>query len=167
MAFIITLPIKSTSPAGNQIIDAPVLLDCGAEGNFMSPQYAKEHNVHLYPLSHPIIPWNVDQSINQAGKITHFTHIRTKIGKDPYLIWLLVTNIGKHNIILGLPWLREYNPVINWKKGTMTMPERTRKAYQDHYEEKLRKWNQKIRTMEAVMIRWLEENWEEQESPQE
>ena len=37
MAFIITLPIESTSSAGNQIIDAPVLLDCGAEGNFMNP----------------------------------------------------------------------------------------------------------------------------------
>ena len=86
MAFIITLPIESNSPAGNKIIDAPVLLDCGAEGNFMNPRYAKKHNVHLYPLSHPIIPQNVDGSINQAGKITHFTHIRTKIGKDPYLI---------------------------------------------------------------------------------
>ena len=86
MAFIITLPIESNSPAGNKIINAPVLLDCEAEGNFMNPQYAKKHNVHLYPLSHPIIPQNVDRSINQAGKITHFTHIRTKIGKDLYLI---------------------------------------------------------------------------------
>ena len=167
MAFIITLPIESTSPVGNQIIDAPVLLDCGAEGNFMNPQYAQKNNVHLYPLSHPIIPQNVDGSINLAGKITHFTHIRTKIGKDPYLVWLLVMNIGKHNIILGLPWLQEYNPVINWKKGTMTMPERTRKAYQDHYEEKLHKQNQKIRAMEAVTIRQLEESWEEQKSPEE
>ena len=132
-----------------------------------TPRYAKKHDVHLYPLSHPIIPRNVDRSINQAGKITHFTHIRTKIGKDLYLIQLLVTNIGKHNIILGLPWLQEYNPVIDWKRGTMTIPERTRKAYQDHYEEKLHKRNQKIRTMEAVTIRRLEENWEELESPEE
>ena len=49
----------------------------------------------------------------------------------------------------------------------MTMPERTRKAYQEHYEEKLRKRNQKIRTLEAVTIRRLEENQEEQESPEE
>ena len=158
MAFIITLPIESKSPADNKIIEDPVLLDCGAEGNFMHPQYAKKHNVLLYPLKHPIIPQNVDRSINQAGKITHFTHIWIKIGKDLYLIQLLVTNIGKHNIILGLPWLREYNPVIDWKRGTMTMPERTRRAYQDHYEEKLHKRNQKIRTMEAVTIRRLEEN---------
>ena len=99
----------------------------------------------------------MDGSINQAGRITHFTHIRTKIGKDPYLIQLLVTNIGKQDIILGLPWIREYNPVINWKKGTMTMPEMTRKAYQNHYEEKLCKRNQKIGKLEAITIRQVEE----------
>ena len=150
MAFIVTLPAESNSPVGNKIIDAPVLLDCGAEGNFMSSRYAEKHSVHLYPLTHPIIPRNVDGSINQAGKITHFTHVRTKIGKDLYLIRLLVTNIGKHDIILGLPWLQEYNPVIDWKKGTMTMPERTRKAYQEHYEEKLSKRNQKIRMCQGT-----------------
>ena len=47
------------------------------------------------------------------------------------------------------------------------MPERTRKAYQDHYKEKLHKQNQKIKTMKAVTIRQLEEEQEEQESPQE
>ena len=86
MAFVLTLPIESKSPAGKKIIDTPVLLDCGAEGNFIHPQYAQKHNVHLYSLSHPIIPQNVDGSVNQAGKITHFIHIKTKIGNDPYLI---------------------------------------------------------------------------------
>ena len=47
------------------------------------------------------------------------------------------------------------------------MPERTRKAYQEHYKEKLCKRNQKIRTMEVVTIRQLEEDREEQESPEE
>ena len=45
------------------------------------------------------------------------------------------------------------------------MPERTRKVYQDHYEEKLSKRNQKIRTLEPVTIRRIEEQQMEQESP--
>ena len=68
MAFIVTLPIESNSPVGNKIIDAPVLLDCGAEGNFMSSRYTEKHSVHLYPLTHPIIPRNVDGSINKQGR---------------------------------------------------------------------------------------------------
>ena len=47
------------------------------------------------------------------------------------------------------------------------MPEKTRKAYQNHYEEKLCKRNQKIRKLEAITIRRLEEEQKEQESPQE
>ena len=31
----------------------------------------------------------------------------------------LVTDIGKETMILGLPWLKQYNPIINWDKGTM------------------------------------------------
>ena len=47
------------------------------------------------------------------------------------------------------------------------MPEKTRKAYRNHYEEKLSKRNQKIRTLEPVTIRKIEEQWMEQESPAE
>ena len=32
---------------------------------------------------------------------------------------LLVTGLGKHRIILGLPWLHETNPIIDWGKGTL------------------------------------------------
>ena len=47
------------------------------------------------------------------------------------------------------------------------MPEKTRKAYQNHYEEKLCERNQKIGELEAITIRQLEEERKEQESPQE
>jgi hypothetical protein len=31
----------------------------------------------------------------------------------------LITGLGNQKIILGLPWLREHNPEINWKEGTL------------------------------------------------
>jgi hypothetical protein len=31
-----------------------------------------------------------------------------------------VTGLGKQKIILGFPWLHEYNPIIDWKKGKIT-----------------------------------------------
>ena len=33
---------------------------------------------------------------------------------------LLVMGLGKQKIILGFPWLHEYNPEINWKTGDFT-----------------------------------------------
>ena len=31
----------------------------------------------------------------------------------------LVTGLGQDRTILELPWLKQYNPKIDWKKGTM------------------------------------------------
>ena len=31
----------------------------------------------------------------------------------------LVTGLGKHRIILGFPWLKKMNPIIDWQKGTL------------------------------------------------
>ena len=30
-----------------------------------------------------------------------------------------MTGLGKHRIILGLPWLRKTNPIIDWEKETL------------------------------------------------
>jgi hypothetical protein len=32
-----------------------------------------------------------------------------------------VTGLGKQKIILGFPWLHKYNPIIDWKKGEITL----------------------------------------------
>ena len=37
---------------------------------------------------------------------------------------LLVTGLGKLKIILGFPWLNEQNPVIDWKLGMVSFPEK-------------------------------------------
>ena len=32
-----------------------------------------------------------------------------------------VCNLGRTDIILGMPWLQAYNPEINWKTGEVRM----------------------------------------------
>ena len=71
----ITLPIESKTMEGKKIVETPVLLDTGAGGIFMNKAYTKKHNIELYKLNSPIIPRNVDGTLNQAGKITHYTWI--------------------------------------------------------------------------------------------
>ena len=71
----IMLPIESKTTEGNKTVQTPVLLDTGAGGIFMNKSYAKKHNIKVYKLNTPIIPCNVDRTLNQAGKITHYTWI--------------------------------------------------------------------------------------------
>ena len=32
---------------------------------------------------------------------------------------MYVTNLGNQRLILGLPWLRTWNPDVDWEKGTL------------------------------------------------
>ena len=34
----------------------------------------------------------------------------------------LVTELGAEYVILGLPWLREMNPQVDWEKGRIVVP---------------------------------------------
>ena len=35
----------------------------------------------------------------------------------------MVLSLGHRQIILGMPWLKKWNPAIDWKRNTMTLPE--------------------------------------------
>ena len=35
----------------------------------------------------------------------------------------MVLSLGCRQIILGMPWLKKWNPAIDWKRNTMTIPE--------------------------------------------
>ncbi|EIW73852.1 hypothetical protein CONPUDRAFT_31469, partial [Coniophora puteana RWD-64-598 SS2] len=56
-----------------------------------------------------------------SGSITHF--VRLKLTVDANEVWtdFLVTNLGGEEVILGLPWLCETNPRIDWARGLLSM----------------------------------------------
>ena len=35
----------------------------------------------------------------------------------------MVLSLGRRQIILGMPWLKKWNPAIDWKRNMMTIPE--------------------------------------------
>ena len=152
----ITLPIKSKTTEGNKTAKTPVLLDTGAGGIFMNKSYAKKHNIEVYKLDTPIIPCNVDRTLNQAGKIMHYTWIWMKFQDITILVQLLITNIGSQDIIFGLPWFEDYDPQINWSTGKITIQKKAKtgwlKCSQDNWA-----WLEEIKGKETVTIQWVPE----------
>ena len=41
------------------------------------------------------------------------------IGKQEFDDWFYITSLGDQQIIFGMPWLKDNNPDIDWKKGIM------------------------------------------------
>ena len=67
-------------------------------------------------MDKPIIVWNVDGILNNAGTITHYANIILEIGDQKRNEQLFVTKLGKQKIILRLPWLQRENPDIDWQQ---------------------------------------------------
>ena len=115
----LTIPI--TINTKDKSIETTALIDCGAEGTFIHKELVKQHQLPTYALNRPIIARNVDNTINKEGVITRYTKLN--LGLNTTDERLLITNTGKSPIILGLPWLKQVNPQIDWANGSIELPE--------------------------------------------
>ena len=107
--------------AKGEPVSTHALIDSGAEGQFIDVNFAKKNKLPLFPLKRPIPVRNVDNTLNSQGPITHCTWRTTYFNGKRIFTRFLITALGKQEVILGLPWLRKYNPVINWAKGTLEL----------------------------------------------
>lgn len=106
-------------------IKTKALIDSGAGGTFINKKFVQKHQIEQIPLLQPIKVFNVDGTPNKVGKITHCALIPVQIGERQMNEQMMITGLGKEDIILGLPWLKRHNPQINWDKGQMNMKQPT------------------------------------------
>src|SRR6266702_1980057 len=62
------------------------------------------------PLQKPRKIWNINNTANQAGAITHYITLNIQTNGIQKQIQFLVTNIGNEDIILGYPWMAAFEP---------------------------------------------------------
>ena len=67
--------------------------------------------------------YNVNGTTNENGMIRLMVLLTLQIGdKDEHQTFYVI-QCGNEDIILGLPWLREANPSIDWAAGTVMLPD--------------------------------------------
>jgi len=59
---------------------------------------------------------------NEAGQIERYCKMTIQSGHQRHTTHFYKTSLGKDRIIFGYPWLRTFNPQIDWEKGKVTMP---------------------------------------------
>ena len=116
----IKLPVKFY-PKSNTRQNAKTLtlIDSGAGGIFIDSTYQEKLKLPKYPLDRPIIVHNVDGTRNSKGFITDYTKLELDINGRQGTVIAHITGLGKQNIILGFPWLQEWNPDIDWEMGSL------------------------------------------------
>jgi len=96
-------------------------MDSGATGEFIDRHYAKSNQLHTWKLSEPILVYNVDGTLNEAGSITEVVDIILRYRNHSEQTLFAVTGLGKQKLILGYSWLRKHNPEIDWVTGEVKM----------------------------------------------
>jgi len=97
------------------------LLDSGAMGMFMDRQMAARHGFKLQKLERPLMVKNVDGTVNKGGAITHQVECNIFYKGHVERMKMDVCDLGKMEVILGIPWLAAHNLEINWETGEVKM----------------------------------------------
>jgi hypothetical protein len=99
--------------------DKKALVDSGATDNFMHPAFAKRMGLGLQKLPNPKKIFNIDNTNNKSGMITHFLDLDVCTKGIHKEMRFLVTDIGHEEILLGYPWLATFKPKFNWKSAVI------------------------------------------------
>ncbi|KAI0993243.1 hypothetical protein K3495_g14941, partial [Podosphaera aphanis] len=92
---------------------------CSAKA-FYDTTKAHQRNLIINPLQHPKTLRLADGTPASAGKITHTTAITMNINGHTELLTCFLTDLGgKHELLLGKPWLNTHDPEIKWSIDTV------------------------------------------------
>ena len=150
-------------------ITIKALLDSSTTGMFMDQRMAVRHGSRLQKLERPIVVRNVDGTNNSAGSIAHQVEVNVYYKNHVERIRIDVCNLGRTDIILGMPWLQAHNPEINWKteEVKMTMCPLLYGRNTKLKEEKRGKKEKRVAILEEKkIVRWAadnKENWGREE----
>jgi Retroviral aspartyl protease len=97
------------------------LLDSGVTGLFIDRHFALAEKLTMRSLTRPAPVYNVDGTPNEGGAIREVIDVILQFRDHSEHAIFAVTNLGKHKMIMGYPWLRNHNPEVNWQTQEVTL----------------------------------------------
>ena len=97
------------------------LLDSRVTGLFMDTTFAKKKGFKMEKLKKPLLVKNVNGMVNVEGAIMYQMECNMFFKEHIKRTRIDFCNLGKTEVILGMPWLVAHNPEINWEKGEVKM----------------------------------------------
>ena len=111
------VPMYVRLKLGTQVI--PALLDTGATRNVLSQAAATKMGLNWITEETPAQVTNVDGSHCGSGIINQYCDIPVKLDDLWKTERFYLAETGTDQAILGMPWLENFNPTVNWTEGTI------------------------------------------------
>jgi hypothetical protein len=97
-------------------IKMTAMVDSGAMGNFIHPRFIELHKLVTKPHE-PLVVNDVNGRL--LSRVDRQTEIRMTVGGHSETLTFDIAPLGKHNIVLGLPWLQQHDPIVQWLGGKL------------------------------------------------
>ena len=118
------IPVQLITPSHTmKAVDTRALIDSGASISCINWGFVRKHKLPTQCLKTPIQARNTDNSVNSKGVMWFTTTLFLDVGGIACKVTLYVLSLGNENVILGLPWLKDVNPSINWIERTLSIRE--------------------------------------------
>jgi hypothetical protein len=113
------------------------MINSGSQGSAinknLSEQYIKNHKRFPVPI-HMII---ADGQRSAAPLITHYDNLCICITDSTERIKLDIATLGK-DVILGAPWLKTHNPIMNFQERLLTFNSEHCRNHCDHFQKTIK-----------------------------
>ena len=100
------------------------MIDSGATGNFISDNLVRTRHLETREKKDPYQLQMADGSLFNMGKVSRETvPLKIAIQRHHEEVTFDVIGLASHQVILGAPWLKMQNPMVNWRTGVLTFRE--------------------------------------------
>ena len=105
-------------------VPSKAMIDSGATFNFLDSDFVRVNKLPTLALPVPIPCFTVDGKPLNSGPIAHYVLLES-VHTNPYLPCpsppaFYIVSCPRFPVILGLPWLKEVNPSIDWAKQSIS-----------------------------------------------
>jgi len=96
------------------------MIDSGATEDFLDREVCNKDGIKMIKVKNPREIYLPDGKPSSMGPVTHMMKVSIDISSHRELATCQVANLQNHEVILGMPWLREHNPTIDWNDKRIT-----------------------------------------------
>jgi len=96
------------------------VIDSGVIEDFIDREVCNKHGIKMIKAKNPREIYLADGKPSAMGPVSHMTKVPMDISSHRELATFQVANLQNYEVILGMPWLREYNPTIDWNDKRIT-----------------------------------------------
>jgi len=98
-----------------------VMIESGVTEDFIDCELCHKHGITMIKAKNPKEIYMADGKPSTIGPVTHMTKVPMDISSHRELATFQVANLQNHEVILGMPWLREHNPRIDSNDKRITV----------------------------------------------